>query len=112
MPRLVTENIEEIELPSSTPDDRAVVVMDKTITTRQALLIADADDKSVAMLGLVADCIRSWNFVDAQGEVEPINADTVGRLSIEDFTLLANKVASAADSALSSKKVGTDEKKG
>lgn len=111
MPKLAVSNIIEVTLPSSTPDDPAVVKFDATLTTRQALDIASTEDKTQAMVELLASCIREWNFTDADDQPEPITAEAVGKLQIDDFALLAEKISEAVDETIAKKKVGDSEKK-
>ena len=111
MPQLQRSNIVDIELPSSTPDDPATVKFDTTLTTKQALDIAGTDDKTQAMIGLMTECIKQWNFVDGDGNTEPITVENVGKLSLDDFTVLAEYISKAVDDVVGAKRVGLAEKK-
>lgn len=110
MPKLAADNIVEITLPSGTPDDPAIVKLNTTITTKQALSAADVEGNA-AMLGLIASMITDWNFTDESGQPVPITEETVGRLELEDFKAISDTVGESIDSALQQKNVGPDEKK-
>lgn len=111
MPRLTTENIEEIELPSSTAEDKAIVHLNTHISTTDALKLGDAEDRSSAVIEMIADAIKSWNFVDADGNPEPITPDSVGRLHIGDFAVLAERFTEAVEAVIGSAKLSISEKK-
>lgn len=111
MPALLSSNVIEIRLPSSTDDDPAIVKMDVTISGSQGLALADAKSKSDAMVNLIAKAISEWNFTTKEGIPEPITEQTVSRLCMEDFTALAERLGESVEQTIGKKHVGSDEKK-
>ena len=111
MPKLSSPNIVELKLPSGTEDDPTIVKLDTTITTKQALDLSQDEDKTEATIGLITAGIKEWNYANEKGEIEPINAETVGRMPLEDFTVLAEKIGESVDATLSAERVSNPEKK-
>lgn len=97
MPSLLQPNIKKIDLPSSTADDPAWVELNLTIdagTAVAASAVADGD-QSKATMGILSDLIVDWNFVDGDGNKEPITPDTVGHLRQEDFRQITSEIGKA-----------------
>lgn len=93
MPSFAKADIQEFELPSSTPDDKALASVDLTVYGGQAEDIFDsAGQLKRPVSSILAGAIKSWNFVDDSGAIAPITTDNVRRLSPEDFNFLSEKV--------------------
>lgn len=93
MPSFAKSDIQEFELPSSTPEDKALASLDLTVYGGQAEDIFDsAGQLKRPVSSILAGAIKSWNFVDDAGNPAPITSDNVRRLSPEDFNFLSEKI--------------------
>lgn len=111
MPQLRESEIESFELPSSTPDDKAIVEIDMTITGGVAEDYNMSQDKGAAASRILASAIKSWNFTDKDGQVVPITSETVRRLDVADWGFLAEKFFTKIGVEISAQAVPTDEQK-
>lgn len=111
MGKLLAERLETLTLPSSTDEDPSTVTVNLTITARQAVQISEVENKTDAIVDLIAGAIKSWNFTDDDGSDAPITRETVDRLPLEDFIFIANKMTDTISATVSAKNVGEDEKK-
>lgn len=110
MPRLTSPKLEELTLPGG-GDDPAIVTVDTSITAKQALDLSEAENKNVAAVELIASAIQSWNYTDSNGNSEPVTAEAVARLPIDDFVFLAEHLTAKIADVMAGKSIGEDEKK-
>lgn len=93
MPYFPEENLQEFELPSSTPDDKAIVTIDLTVYGGMAEDVFDENGQVHAPASsIISNAIKSWNFTDRAGNIVPITRDTVRKLSPEDFNFISEKI--------------------
>ena len=111
MPTFAQPKIEELELPSSTPDDKAIVKVDTTVYGGMA---EDMFDETGSLSGpvssVLAAAIKEWNFTDIDGTPVPITRENIRRLGPADFNFLSEKVVAKLN-VIATAQVGADEKK-
>lgn len=91
MPQLVGSNIVELELPSSTEDDKAIVTIDLGIDggVAEDMYRGSAGGRTSHVLATI---IKDWNFEDEEGNKAEITPEAVRRLPAIDYMFLSNKV--------------------
>ena len=88
MPQLAGQNIVELTLPSSSPEDPAIVELNTGIGIGLLAGIDEAQDNMTKSLTILSKAIVGWNFTDKDGNAVPVTLDTVKQLSVPDFTFL------------------------
>jgi hypothetical protein len=95
MPQLVSDELIELRLPSSTPNDPAIVKLQPLNAGEMAQLESFSDgqvDNTEFVWDIMARCIKEWNFVNKEGKVEPITNKSVRRLKPADFTAIIQEM--------------------
>lgn len=105
MPVLKAKEVKEVTLPSSSPEDPAIV----TINTRPTVgdfMILDTKTMSETQMTvkLLVRLIEKWNYTDEQGNPLPVNEENVSRLDPRDLEALTKELdlSSTSGGALSS----------
>lgn len=111
MPVLGQEKLVEINLPSSTEDDPAIVTVNVKIHAGQAEVLENSDDRSDAVFELMATLVKSWNFTDADGNQAPITPDSLRKLDVIDFKMLTETIFASIKDQIEIEVVSKDEKK-
>lgn len=85
----------EVELPGY-PGSK-VVIYDDVLFGDAALLapILEGKHTTEAVMPVLMKLIKEWNFTDKEGVDLPITDETIGRLSIEALTHLAEAICAA-----------------
>lgn len=102
-------DVQQLWLPSTKDapeEDKAWVTMDVS-PQKAADMLGFSTSMTEAEMGfsMISSRLKDWNYVDAQGEKMPININTIGLLTTEDFEFLQNSIKSQAI------KLDADEKK-
>jgi len=112
MPKLITSTIKRLELPSTKDapeEEKAWVEVKDRLTggdwnaARSGKTDGERTDAGIAMF------IVNWNFTDAEGKVDPITAETVHRLELEDYNFLSEQLYAASKDVITS--LQEDQKK-
>lgn len=112
MPRLGRTNIVRLNMPSSTPDDPAWMDVNLTFDAGLVIDATDAGESNSAVIAAVLPrIITQWNYTGEDGEIAPINSDTVRKLPIGDFNAVAERVGDAIQSVAGTEQVADGEKK-
>jgi hypothetical protein len=83
-------------IPSETlilPESGGEVVCAKSLTLSQALEISECTSDIARALKTIACLIRSWNFVDENGVLLPVDLDSVGMIPTGDAKVLMDFAA-------------------
>ena len=111
MPILGGANLKTIELPSSTPEDRAEVTINMNITAEVALLMDGMQTKEnkeqvAMMMEALSKIIVNWNFTLADKvTIAPITPQNVGMMGITDLIAIQKEIA------VKTEKLDDDKKK-
>lgn len=101
MPKLLSANVKELELPSGDPNDPIVVKLD---ATAYGGIMEDAIDPVTQEIrvtsGPIAKALITWNLTDESGQPAEINADNVRRLPPEALRMLAEELFSQLSVAI------------
>lgn len=101
MPRFADIDLIEVKLPSSTVEDPAIVKLLRPTAGQIATLETSGKE---AVFDIITSCIKEWNFLDKEGNIESITVDNVKRLSIADFTQIVKTLNIITETSVEEKK--------
>lgn len=92
MPVLGEQNLKKLTLPSSTKEDPAWVQISQTIRVEAAFKGSEIKDRQEKVLFQMSECIRDWNFTDADGKKAEINPKNILKMDQMDFLYLQDEI--------------------
>lgn len=88
--------LKKLTLPSSTSDDPNFVELNLSVTAHEFAQVSGGSDEETSN-GIIAKCIKSWSFTDAEGKPAPITAENVGLLPGIDLAAINKALGFAQD---------------